>query len=382
MKKVLAFVLIGVVALGCGAAYAVAGSQTDPLISLSYLTGTYIPSVLAQAGDRVDAETQKVYDASKARLDEQHQVNLAQAGGEEGESFAGGLNDRRYKQGDAISLATGSVAMLLAGRVTVSYAGGAVVDLTAGTTVPSGTDLTAMHRYLAAENTTAVVSVSSETAVLSLEGRTSFSPSGATDYNELAGALKKMGLFAGTGTGYGEGYDLEKTPTRVEGLIMFLRLIGEEKAAQAYTGACPFVDVPDWCARYVAYAYSKGYAAGVGPNAQGQPAFAPLRSIGAGEYLTFVMRALGYRDSGENTDFTWQTVLPRARELGIITEGEYRMLCTSGLVRAHVAYLSYFALDAQRKEGGTLLEYLGAAGALDLSAVNEVRNQVLVTRIT
>ena len=146
MKKVLAFVLIGVVALGCGAAYAVAGSQTDPLISLSYLTGTYIPSVLAQAGDRVDAETQKVYDASKARLDEQHQVNLAQAGGEEGESFAGGLNDRRYKQGDAISLATGSVAMLLAGRVTVSYAGGAVVDLTAGTTVPSGTDLTAMHR--------------------------------------------------------------------------------------------------------------------------------------------------------------------------------------------------------------------------------------------
>ena len=58
------------------------------------------------------------------------------------------------------------------------------------------------------------------------------------------------------------------------------------------------------------------------------------------------------------------------------------MLCTSGLVRAHVAYLSYFALDAQRKEGGTLLEYLGAAGALDLSAVNEVRNQVLVTRIT
>ena len=162
---------------------------------------------------------------------------------------------------------------------------------------------------------------------------------------------------------------------------MFLRMIGEEKQAQAYTGACPFVDVPDWCRSYVAYAYEKGYAAGVGPTAEGKPAFGPERTIGAGEYLTFLLRALGYRDSGSNPDFTWQTVLPRARELGVITPGEYTLLSSSTFLRAHVAYLSYFGLDATCKEGGTLLESLSASGALDGEQVKAIRSQVTVSRI-
>lgn len=55
-----------------------------------------------------------------------------------------------------------------------------------------------------------------------------------------------MGLFQGSGTAYGSGYDLERVPTRIEGLVLFLRLIGEEKAALAYGGENPFTDVPAW----------------------------------------------------------------------------------------------------------------------------------------
>ena len=75
-----------------------------------------------------------------------------------------------------------------------------------------------------------------------------------------------MGLFQGTGTAYGCGYDLEVAPTRVVGLVMFLRLIGEEGAALACTQGNPFADTPAWCDRYVAYAYAKGYTKGVAPT--------------------------------------------------------------------------------------------------------------------
>ena len=71
------------------------------------------------------------------------------------------------------------------------------------------------------------------------------------DYNALADALKQMGLFQGTGTAYGSGYDLEQAPTRIVGLVMFLRLIGEEGAALSSTAANPFADTPAWCDRYV-----------------------------------------------------------------------------------------------------------------------------------
>ncbi|WP_300807933.1 helix-turn-helix domain-containing protein [uncultured Desulfovibrio sp.] len=36
----------------------------------------------------------------------------------------------------------------------------------------------------------------------------------------MAAALKQLNLFRGTFTGYGEGYDLELAPTRLQALIM------------------------------------------------------------------------------------------------------------------------------------------------------------------
>ena len=260
MKKIPLFLSAAALLTGLS----LAAAADDPLVPLSYLNGTYSQSLLSQAQQRIDTSTQAVYDRVVQ--------NTSTSGG------SSGLTDDRYKLGDAITLSTGSGVMLLSGQASIRFASGAVVDVTAGTTVISGSALTARHRYLAAENTTAVLSVTSDTAVVSLEGKTSLSASTSTDYNALADALAQMGLFAGTGTAYGSGYDLEVAPTRVEGVIMFLRLIGEEKAAQSFTGACPFSDVPDWAQHYVAYAYAKGYTAGVGPDAAGNPVLAPSAS--------------------------------------------------------------------------------------------------------
>ena len=86
---------------------------------------------------------------------------------------------------------------------------------------------------------------------------------------------------------------------------MFLRLIGEEGAALSSTAANPFADTPAWCDRYVAYAYEKGYTKGNNISAGGQRYFGPDAQLSAGEYMTFLLRALGYSDSGASPDFSW-----------------------------------------------------------------------------
>ena len=291
------------------------------------------------------------------------------------------MADLRFKKGDVITLSTGSGGMLLAGSGSVSYAGGAVVDVTAGETIPSGSALALRHRYLAGENTTASLTITSDTAVLSVEGYYSLAPSGSVDYNALADALFEMGLFQGSGTTYGSGYDLENPTTRIMGVVMFLRLIGEEQAALSSTAVNPFVDTPAWCDRYVAYAFEKGYTNGVGESPSGALYFAPDRQISAEEYVTLILRALGYTDSGAAPDFTWDTAVSRAVSWGLLSSGEQAMLSQSQFLRAQVVYLSYFALNAPMKGGGVLLDRTVSSGGLNRSQLEQVMAAVTVPRL-
>ena len=160
---------------------------------------------------------------------------------------------------------------------------------------------------------------------------------------------------------------------------MFLRLIGEEQAALATTAACPFTDVPAWCQSYVAYAYEKGYTKGMDEAAR---YFGTNDALTAGQYVTFLLRALGYSEGGAAPDFTWDTALQRGEALGVLTAGERQLLEGGPFLRAHVAYLSYFALDARQKDGAmTLQERLVGAEVLDQAVVVTVRSGVSVTRL-
>ena len=78
----------------------------------------------------------------------------------------------------------------------------------------------------------------------------------------MAAALKELNLFKGSFTGYGQGYDLELVPTRLQALIMFIRVLGEEDEAMAWTGTTPFTDISKGsdAEKYVGYAYEKGYS--------------------------------------------------------------------------------------------------------------------------
>ena len=312
MKRLAVGLLALVILIGCAAVYAADTGTGESLVTQGYLNDTYIPDVLRQAETRIAEQTKTVYDSVLADLNARHSGYLARAGGEQ--SYAASITDFRFKRGDVVSLPAGSGLLLLAGSGTVSYSGGSVVDITVGQTVASGTALTARHRVLAAENTTAAVTITSDTAVLGVEGFYTVSSGAGLDYNALADALKQMGLFQGTGTAYGSGYDLEQAPTRIVGLVMFLRLIGEEGAALSSTAANPFADTPAWCDRYVAYAYEKGYTKGNNVSAGGQRYFGPDAQLSAGEYMTFLLRARLARTAGGRLTLLGQC---RGQERGV-----------------------------------------------------------------
>ena len=237
----------------------------------------------------------------------------------------------------------------------------------------SGASLAENHRYLVAEDTTALFAVTGKTAVLSYCGLYSLSPAPSVDYPAMAAALKTISLFRGSDTGYGEGFDLEKAPTRMEALIMLIRLLGEESEALTCTAYQPFADVPDWAEPYAAYAYAKGYTNGVEPTM-----FGTTMSASAEMYTEFLLRALRYSSTAQ-TDIS--NAPERAYFAGVLTSGEVSALRASAFLRADVVYLSYYALETNVNGGGTLSDVLIARGVFSDAAYRTSRAMVTSARI-
>lgn len=376
MKKAASILLAGAILVSGGAVV----TASESLVSKSYVDGTFTTQALEQVSKRAEEEMSTSYNQALNELNSKHSSYLNQAGGGTGgTSVSSGLSDRRLKKGDVLTLSSGSGVMLLAGSASAS--GGVLVDTTAGTTVAAGGGLTARHRCLAGE-TAAAVTITSDTAVLSLEGSYTLSASGNVDYNAMADGLARMGLLKGTGAAYGSGYELERQALRVEGLVMFIRLMGEENAALTSTAVNPFADSPSWADRYLAYAYEKGYTTGIGTNAAGQLMFGPNNTISAGEYMTFVLRALGYSESGTNPDFNWQNAMDAAVAYGVIRQSEAALLSGSSFCRAQVVYLSVCALSAPTKTGGILLDKTASNGGYDQTSMQAILNGISALRLS
>lgn len=376
MKKVLAIGLVGMTLVGL-VAVASGGTATDPLVSQSYLEGVYSTEILEQVDTTAREELEKLYQSASGSLAhivefvDMEVARLSQGAGHE----SLGLVDFRVKEGDALHFATGTTIMLLAGDATMTYGGNAVINLTNGEEIPSGS-LTSAVRYMAGEMTSVVVTITSPTAVVAVQGNYHLVESGQTDYNIIADGLKELGLIRGSDTAYGNGYDLENSLNRIESLILFLRLMGEETLAITTDAECPFVDVADWAKPYVAYAYEKGYTKGVDMEAM---LFDPTGTASGEAYLTFVLRALGYEDG---VDFQWGTTLSDANQLGVITTGEVELLSEPTFYRSYSVYLSYFALDMSRADGGSLLDYLVEQEIFGLSDVEAVRESINISRLS
>ena len=339
--------------------FAAGGSQDDPVISYSYLHSTVYDSLMADADALVKAGQNSANAmAFTAFAQRAADLNLQSAISDDGSRFIQGRI--LLKLGDVLILAPGAQATLIAGRASANS--GNLVDITDGTKLAASKALTQDHRYMKTDQPAGGLVIESETAEVFVDGVVSLDYSSATDYASLADALYTMGLFSGM-TGATTGYALERSCTRIEALIMFLRLIGAQEEAAAFTGSHPFKDVPQghWAYRYLAYAYAKGLAYGTSTTT-----FAPSKTVTAQEYLTFLMRCLHYK---EGTEFTYNTVLSDVPKLGVFSAREISALSTGAFLRDRMVYLSYYTLyGTEQNSGQMLLLNLVTTGAVSQSA--------------
>ena len=158
--------------------------------------------------------------------------------------------------------------------------------------------------------------------------------------------LYLLDLFRGTGTDEnGEPvFALEQPLTREQAVTMLVRLLGKEEEALAQNLDSPFTDVAGWAKPYVGYAYAQGITNGTGPTT-----YSGSRPVTAAQYLTFLLRALGYEDGA---DFQWNAAWELTDELGI-TNGEYGQ--DSTFLRGDAALVSWDALFADVKDTGVML---------------------------
>jgi len=193
---------------------------------------------------------------------------------------------------------------------------------------------------------------------------------------EYADKLAEIGVFKGTDN----GYELTREPTRLEGLVMLIRLLGkEEEANDLKKYACVFSDVPDWGVGYVNYAYYNGLTLGIG-NGE----FGSYQLIDVNAYSTFMLRALGYND--KIGDFTYNEALDKLNFLGVITSDYLNDLNQRSFLREDVAIISYNILKTNMKNTyKPLVAYLIVTNSIDQSVAIDIAlidDEIISERVT
>ena len=245
-------VLLGLVTTGS------AGSQSDPLISLSYLTETLFDGLKAYVAQWVAQDTQDLYDDAAARAGQTA----------DGWAVSYGFLPGEGEEGDTITLTAGSGLIWTAGSGAVIS--GVLVDATAGTELGAGRTLTAGHRYLAADDS--VVITSSRYSQWLAEGKWSCGtggtvviplpftdvPEGVWYYDDVRFVVEN-GLYGGvTDTLFDPGGSMER---RMMTTVLH-RLAGEPEVSYSPV----FIDIPDgqWYTQGTIWCAQMGIVDGVG----------------------------------------------------------------------------------------------------------------------
>ncbi len=366
-------ILLGLTWLTCASG----GDAGDPVVSLSYLSNTVHAELTAAIKSRVDS-------LSGVSVDDLREKRIEALGKLSNAGLIGAASDRvieylqqngkyfyytdtirfiHLQKDDVISGAAGTQVLLRSGSgVAINRP---IIDLTAGKSLAAGGAISQNSRYMLPARDWSGVRITSQSATVGVQGfyRVT-SVAYREQYVEYAQALKVLGLFQGTST----GFNLSKTATRAEAATMLVRLLGEESVALRGTSRHPFGDVPAWANGYIGHAYAKGYTNGTSANR-----FTPNNPVSATQYMTFLLPALGYDDA--KGDFKWDNALSHAVKIGLISKAEQDKLNTTTFYRDQMVYLSYRALFTARKGGTkTLIEYLRENGVVSQSSIDQAMN--------
>ncbi len=167
-------------------------------------------------------------------------------------------------------------------------------------------------------------------------------------------ALKRLGLVKGDGTG---DLMLTKRCSRAEAFTVFLAVLGERTIAENSSYSHPFKDVPAWADSIVGYGVYKGYT-----NGTSKTTFGAKTNIELQQYMTFILRALGYQDG---TDFTWSSASKKAIEIGFCSSSQMTTWLNTTFTRQQIMEISYTALNTQLKNSSnTVADKLISMGVI------------------
>ena len=263
MKKFrLTLCVCGLAAVLAGGAWAIGGG--DSLISLSYLTSTFLPEAQTQMEQIYEEAFQESYDQALA--------GVQNGTGSGGTQVSQDLRSRTFSQGDILTLTTGSGLLFYGGTGELAH-NGAVIDVTDGVEVSSGAQLTAGHRYLVGEDTSAAVAVRSGVAYLGVQGSYTYAEAEGEAlpfvdvaegdwYQSAVEYAYENGLFSGTGA---DTFSPNLTMNRGMLVTVLYRLAGSPEE-ELHAAQANFSDVAadSWYAPYVRWAAAQNITAGVG----------------------------------------------------------------------------------------------------------------------
>ncbi|NLH00536.1 MAG: S-layer homology domain-containing protein [Clostridiales bacterium] len=170
-KRLVSFFLILSLTLWTSSALAAdaPGSAKDPLISKSYIDNTYPSIVLTDPLDML-ANSMTVL---------KYKLNQALS------STAKGIYIINAMPGGKINLVTGSGFIMISGSSRLTSSSGTVIDLTSGEIISAGQQISAGHRYIAAENTQSAVSVEAASKIAIL-GNTTYSGASTPSFTDVS----------------------------------------------------------------------------------------------------------------------------------------------------------------------------------------------------
>lgn len=181
------------------------------------------------------------------------------------------------------------------------------------------------------------------------------------DAKECADTLYDFGLFKGTD----KGYELEKSLTREESATILVRLLGEEEKVDANDFDEVFIDVDKdrWSYAYVMYCYKHNITKGTGADT-----FSPDVQIDATQFITLMMRLLGY------TEVNPDTALKKSVEYKLLPEEKIDELTTKKVfTRSDMVQIVYNSLKTQMDDETVFADYLLEKNVLTKKEVEQMK---------
>lgn len=292
MKRRLALILTAVVLLGLGIAVAVGSTGSDPMISLSYWENTYLPALADALQQRANTAAQSTYSDAAAKLDAAGEADLAAAAEQ-----AGAFSTATLKTGDVLELDSGGSAIVQSGSAALSA--GTLADVTAGSQVMAGEDLTVAHRYVVTSASASLRQLQPGTVAYQGAGTVRVSEGSAPGGQSMTGdglpfadVTRDQWFYSAVAYVYEKSYfsgtgPATFAPNEPMSRAMVATVLHRVAGSETVSGSAGFSDVPEgqWYSAGVAWASAKGIV-----NGMGNGLYAPDATVTREQLVTMLYR--------------------------------------------------------------------------------------------